>query len=162
MDVWEAVKWVDAIVFSQTGEHLDDLQVGIVEGVLKRQKYCHIAKLYDCTEGHVKDVSYKLWQVLSTVLGENVSNKNLRSTLMRRGCLNIWGGTFSETNVIGNVQFCESISHKQIVNESSDFCRGKQQAKIEIAVKLRERGWIDREIMDLLDLSPEEMPPVSK
>ncbi|HIK30563.1 MAG TPA: hypothetical protein IGS17_06225 [Oscillatoriales cyanobacterium M59_W2019_021] len=157
MDVWEAIKLVDAIVFSQTGEHLDDLQAGIVEGVLKRKKYTDIAKSYECTEGHVKDISYNLWHILSTALGEQVNKKNLKTTLLRHGCLNIWGGTFSESNVIGNVQFCGSISQKQIVNESPDFSRGKHQEKIEIAVKLRQRGWDDLQIIELLGLSPEDI-----
>lgn len=156
------VKSVDTIVFSQTGEHLDDLQVGIVEGVLKRQKYSCIAKQYECTEGHVKDVSYKLWQILSTALGEKVNNKNLRSTLMRRGSLNIWGGTFSETNAIGNFQFCDIISNKHIVTESQDFHKGKQQEKIEIAAKLRQRGWSEQEIVNFLELSPEDIPKTSE
>ncbi|MGB3237894.1 MAG: hypothetical protein WBB29_06345 [Geitlerinemataceae cyanobacterium] len=157
MDVWEAIKLVDAIVFSQTGEHLDDLQAGIIEGVLKRKKYTDIAKSYECTEGHVKDISYNLWHILSTALGEQVNKKNLKTTLLRHGFLNIWGGTFSESNVIGNVQFCGSISQKQIVTESSDFSRGKHQEKIEIAIKLRQRWWDEIQIIELLGLSPEDI-----
>jgi hypothetical protein len=100
------LKFADEIVFAETGEHLDDLQVGIIDGVLKRKTYGEIAQEYKCTEKHVKDISYALWQVLSDGLDEKVGKKNLKSALERRGNLNIWRSnnhnTFSGSNSVNN------------------------------------------------------------
>ena len=43
MNVQEAVPFADEVVFAKTGKHLDDMQVGVMECVLKRQKYRDIA-----------------------------------------------------------------------------------------------------------------------
>jgi hypothetical protein len=43
MNVQEALLFADEVVFAKTGKHLDDIQVGVIEGVLKRQKYGDIA-----------------------------------------------------------------------------------------------------------------------
>jgi hypothetical protein len=51
----EVLKYVDDLLFAQTGQHLDDLQIAILRGVFENQKYAQIAKESHCTEGHVKD-----------------------------------------------------------------------------------------------------------
>jgi hypothetical protein len=56
MNVKEALAFADEVVFAKTGKHLDDMQVGVIEGVLKRQKYGDIAQGLNCTEGYAKDV----------------------------------------------------------------------------------------------------------
>ena len=43
MNVQEALPFADEVVFAKTGKHLDDMQVGVFEGVLKWQKYGDIA-----------------------------------------------------------------------------------------------------------------------
>lgn len=68
---WQRIlKSVDELVFQQTGKHLDSLQLSILKGVFKDQKYAEIAEEYKCIAGHVKDEGYKLWQLLSDVLGK--------------------------------------------------------------------------------------------
>ncbi len=37
MNVEEALAFADEVVFAKTGKHLDDMQFGVIEGVLKRQ-----------------------------------------------------------------------------------------------------------------------------
>ncbi|WP_439638205.1 hypothetical protein [Spirulina sp.] len=59
------------------------MQVAIVQGVLKRQKYAQIAQDYGCTIGHVKDTSYRLWHLLSEALGEPIHKSNVIATLER-------------------------------------------------------------------------------
>lgn len=39
MNVQEARFFADKVVFGKTGKHLYDMQVGVIEGVLKWQKY---------------------------------------------------------------------------------------------------------------------------
>ncbi len=64
MNVKEALAFADEVVFAKTGKHLDDMQVGVIEGVLKRQKYGDIAQELNCTEGYAKDVGYLLMGVV--------------------------------------------------------------------------------------------------
>jgi len=72
----EILKYVDDLLFGQTGQHLDTLQVEILRGVFENQKYAQIAKKCNCTEGHVKDEAYALWQKLSETLQENLALLN--------------------------------------------------------------------------------------
>ena len=83
MNCQEVLKYVDDLLFSQTGQHLDSLQIAILRGVFENQKYAHIAKEYNCTEGHVKDEAYALWQKLSETLQENLNKSNFRATIER-------------------------------------------------------------------------------
>jgi len=83
MDVKEVLRFADDMVFAKTGEHLDDLQKAILGGVSEGQKYSQIAEASYCSECHVRNVASKLWKRLSNVLGEEVTQSNLRSALER-------------------------------------------------------------------------------
>ena len=89
MDIPDILQFVDEIISSKTGKHLNDLQRGIIEGTLKRQRYTDIAETYGCTAGHAKDEGYKLLQLLSNIFGETVDKNNLKSVLDRQINLNI-------------------------------------------------------------------------
>ncbi len=43
-DIQSFIITIDELVFSHTGEHLDDLQHEILEGVVNHQKYAEIAQ----------------------------------------------------------------------------------------------------------------------
>lgn len=79
----EVLKIADGLVFDKTGKHLNNLQIAILKGVLEKQQYSMIADEYKCSEGHVKDVSYELWRVLSEALGERVLHSNLKAVFER-------------------------------------------------------------------------------
>ena len=83
MNPQDLVSYLDELIFSSTGKHIDSLQVAILKGVLKGQKYVDIAKDYNCSKGHVKDEAYKLWQLLSDTLGEDINKSNFRATIER-------------------------------------------------------------------------------
>ncbi|MDJ1177321.1 hypothetical protein PJF56_00445 [Roseofilum sp. BLCC_M91] len=86
---WEAMlKSVDQLVFEKTGKHLDSLQLAILKGVLNSQKYSEIAEKYGCTTGHATDEGYKLWQILSEILGEDVHKSNFCAIAERLGIAN--------------------------------------------------------------------------
>ncbi|MDY7014641.1 MAG: hypothetical protein SVX43_13765, partial [Cyanobacteriota bacterium] len=72
MDVREVLQFVDEAVLLKTGKRLNDLQRGIIEGTLKRQKYADIAESYGCSAGHAKDIGYELLHLLSDVFDEPV------------------------------------------------------------------------------------------
>lgn len=83
MDVQEVLEWVDDLVSSKTGSHLNSLQQAVLSGVWNRQKYGEIAEDYHCTEANVKRVASDLWQLLSSELDERVTKSNFRATMER-------------------------------------------------------------------------------
>jgi hypothetical protein len=83
MNLEEVLKLADEIIFTKTGQHLDDLQEAVLRGTLQREKYKEIAKDFDCSESRVREVGAELWQILSEQLGEDVNKSNVRSAMER-------------------------------------------------------------------------------
>ncbi|MEG4242812.1 MULTISPECIES: hypothetical protein [unclassified Microcoleus] len=160
MNVKEALAFADEVVFAKTGKHLDDMQVGVIEGVLKRQKYGDIAQALNCTEGYAKDVGYELWELFSDAFGEEVNKLNLRSALIRKSRIsNVTGSVISGNHVarghlIGALNVCTSQE------ESPEFLRGKQRAKMEAIKRLQAVGLSDEQIAQCLDMTLEEIRQV--
>lgn len=152
MDVQQAIDFADELVFSATGRHLSDIQVGVIEGVLNRKKYGQISKELNCTENYIKGVGYELWQLLSETLGEEVSKSNLRSTLLRQGSIsNSSFSVFGDGgSVIGSLNVCPTTSDNQKEKENYDFLMGAERAKEEIAKKMREMGFEDSQISQII------------
>ena len=100
METADILKFVDEVVCAKTGKRLNDLQRGIIEGILKRQKYSDIANTYGCTAGHAKDVGYELLHMLSDVFGEPVDKRNLKSVLKRQSTIKI--ALNNSNNIEGN------------------------------------------------------------
>ncbi|NEP63568.1 MAG: hypothetical protein F6K31_42850 [Symploca sp. SIO2G7] len=157
MNIEEVLMFADKVVFDNTGNHLDDMQLGVIEGVLKRQKYSDIAKILNCTESYVKDIGYELWQLLSKIFEEDVNKSNLRSTLLRRGLvnnanLNVFGnGNIGSGNIIESLKFCPSQ------DQSPEFVRGQNQVRLEAAIRLKQLGLTNEQIAMSLDMKPEDV-----
>ena len=139
------VSTVDELIFSHTGEHLDDLQQAILEGTFDHQKYAEIAKKNHRSEKYVKDLAGKLWQTLSAALGEQVSKSNLKSTLQRYHYSNF-------SNVVNSVQInrgniCTGLPENEV--ESSKVY---QQAKLEVVTELIQEGLSIEQIARVLKL----------
>ena len=83
MNVTEVLQFADELVFKQTGKHLNDSQEVVVKGVWEGKTYEEIADRSSRSERHVRDVGYKLWQILSAQLGEDIQKSNFHSTLER-------------------------------------------------------------------------------
>ena len=83
MNVDTAINWIDRLLVIETGKHLSDLQIFIIEQVWLGRKYVEIAVDHHCTEGHVKDIAAALWQLLSQLLLERVTETHLKSILQR-------------------------------------------------------------------------------
>lgn len=83
MTVTEILQFVDSLVFSETEQHLDDLQKKIVEQVFKGKTYKQIADIYDYDEGYIGDECRKLFKILSEQLGENINKSNFCWTIER-------------------------------------------------------------------------------
>jgi hypothetical protein len=149
MDIQKVLCFLDDLVVDRTGQHLDDVQLGVIEGVLKRQKYSEIAQVLNCTEGYAKDTGYELWKILSDVFQEEVSKNNLKTVLLRKGMIynsNLIIGDVGSGSTVGSVHICESDT------ESKDFYRGQAIAKLEAVNRLRSMGLTDQQISIALDL----------
>ncbi|MGK7925608.1 MAG: hypothetical protein AB4290_10245 [Spirulina sp.] len=90
----------DELVFTETGKHLDDLQLAILKGVLK---------------GHVKDEGYELWKILSEILGEDLNKFNFRATIERLGITN--SILFENSGSIRDINFCPPSPENKNISE---------------------------------------------
>lgn len=111
MNLKEVLKIADEIIFSKTGQHLDDLQEAVLRGTLQHETYKEIAKDFDYSESRVREVGSKLWQILSEELGENVSKSNFRSA-MERVQVSIYSNVAQEESVqINSINMCGESRH---------------------------------------------------
>ncbi|QNH57062.1 NB-ARC domain-containing protein [Limnospira indica] len=86
MDITELLQFVDRLVSQQTGEHLDDLQKSIIQGLLTGKTYKDIAEDIGndgYNENYIGDVSRKLFKILSQQLNEDIKKSNFCWTLER-------------------------------------------------------------------------------
>ncbi|PLZ93616.1 AAA-like domain-containing protein [Fischerella thermalis] len=80
-----ALKVADESVFAKHKRHLKNIEVAVLRGALQGQKYDQIATEYDYAPEYIKhDVGPKLWQILSSSLGEKVSKTNFMAVLAHR------------------------------------------------------------------------------
>jgi hypothetical protein len=134
MDVKEALKFADDLVFNSMGRHLDDLQQAILRGTLQGRRYSKIAEEFHCTEGHVRDVGSELWKILSDALGENVCKTNFRSSIERQK-LSIVSSHFAKDFVgINNVNVCAETLQSPEVRSPP---RHEQTPKEDNTIKVR-------------------------
>lgn len=161
----EVLKYVDDLLFSQTGQHLDSLQMSILRGVFENQKYSQIAKEYNCTEGHVKDEAYALWQKLSETLQENLNKSNFRATMERVGLANSLSPIIGNPIQIGSINLYPSNSQTvdpdstqtepDLVGEESlnALENVRKKAKLEVVANLAKLGLTAEQIAQSLGLS---------
>ncbi|WP_254173696.1 NB-ARC domain-containing protein [Planktothrix pseudagardhii] len=84
MEIQEALKWTDDLIFAKTGKHLDSLQRAILEGTWEFRGYKDIADNYHCSPDHVRKMASELWELLSDLFGEDVKKKNVRALVENR------------------------------------------------------------------------------
>jgi hypothetical protein len=128
MNLKEVLKLADEIVFTKTGQHLDDLQEAVLQGTLQRETYKEIAKDFDCSESRIREIGSQLWRILSEELGEDVSKSNLRSTMGRFIFSNVSNfekeavaiGSFEkEVVAISSFNICEKTLHPSNLQNSN-------------------------------------------
>ena len=158
MNIGELLEFVDESMYVKSGKHLSNLQRKIIKGVLEHQKYADIAASYNLSEGHVRDVSYELLQMMSNTFNETIHKRNLESVLERQGSINLSLGDRSiNSHIIGYIDFgsdrTENSAEKNPL-ESSNFSASLINIKNTVK-KLRQRGLSDEEIADILGLPSE-------
>ena len=107
MDIAEALKIADNLVFASRNKHLSDLERAIIEGVCKGKKYSQVAADNYCEQSHVNDVAADLWKALSNAVGEQVKKTNLKSIIERHQSKNI-SSSFVEQ--ISLVNICSEVT----------------------------------------------------
>lgn len=105
MDIKEVLQFADELVFDQTGKHLDDIQETVIKGVWQGETYEKIAEQCNRSESHVRDIGYKLWQIFSEQLDQDINKRNFRSTLLR---LQVTSSPVIIQNNTHNFNFCSS------------------------------------------------------
>ncbi|MFM7447548.1 MAG: AAA-like domain-containing protein [Leptolyngbyaceae cyanobacterium] len=83
--VWlDAREIADAAVFSQTNQHLSDVEMKVLQSSWEEKTYEDMAKAYGYSAEYLnKDVGNKLWRKLSIAIGERVTKKNFKEALRR-------------------------------------------------------------------------------
>jgi hypothetical protein len=172
MDVQAVLKYMDDLVFAQTGQHLDSLQVAILKGVINGKKYTQIAEEYSCSAGHAKDEAYELWQILSEALGEDLNKSNFRATIERLGFVNSQHQIIGNPIQISNINLCPNPSQnpeenlESIIQETAiPYVKEnmtvieieRQKTKLEIVPSLVKLGLTAEQIASALGLSLEEV-----
>lgn len=149
MDLREYLLFADDMVFKKTGKHLDDIQFGLIEGVLQRKRYVDIAKDLNCTEGYIKDVGYELWKLFSEIFGEDINKSNLRSSLLRHNFTNnvSISGNDNRIGSIGQVRFCPGL------DENPDESYQNDKFLTVLIERLLKFGLSDQQVAECLEIS---------
>lgn len=164
MDSHKVINYLDELLYSQKGKHLDTLQVSILEGVLSGQKYAEVADEYKYAKNHVKDEAYKLWQLLSDLLDEDINKSNFCATIRRLGVANNKSKLFNPVQ-IGEINFC-SNSHSDsdmeevegIINDGSSVTKFiEEKTKKKMVPRLIKLGLTIEQISEIVELSVEEV-----
>ncbi len=108
MEIQEALKWTDDLVFAKTGKHLDSLQQAVLKGVWECRGYKEIADNYHCSADHIRKTAFELWKLLSEILGEKVKKSNVRAIFDKVEFSKIANLSFGDepVNIMGSVNFC--------------------------------------------------------
>jgi flagellar biosynthesis GTPase FlhF len=83
MDVDEAFRTANAIIFTQQNKYLNDLDSELFKACWQGEAFKDFAGRKNYTIDYVKTRAAQLWKLLSTGLGEPVNLKNFRQTLER-------------------------------------------------------------------------------
>lgn len=81
MDVEATLKLAKKLILAQTEKRFNDLETYILQGALEGKTLKEIAEFHSYNESHVKEVSTKLWKILSAALDEPITKRNVRSVL---------------------------------------------------------------------------------
>jgi ABC-type dipeptide/oligopeptide/nickel transport system ATPase subunit len=116
MEIQDILKWTDEQLLIKTGKHLDSLQKAILEGVWSHQDYKEIALNHQRSYAHVKKEAWKLWKLLSDMIGEDIKQANVRSILERKAISTIYNYGKSSQIVTSNIN-----SHINICPENRPY-----------------------------------------
>ena len=126
MNLEEVIKTIDNVVFTNTGQHLRDVEAVVLRGTWQAKTYEQIAETCEYSLNYIKQVAApKLWRLLSEALGENISKTNFRFIIERQ-----WEGQLEK--ILPSSELVNSLSAANIniygrqPKASSDELRSSQ------------------------------------
>ncbi len=147
MEVNELIQLLDKLMQAKMGKSLNDLQRKVIEGGLNGETYSQIADSYGCTERHASDVGYELLKKLSSVLGEEVDKRSLKSVIdKQKSNLIFFLGQINNNNVDSTIGCINFDSNSQISTANRRAIR-----------KLQEFGLSDDKISEALNIPLEDI-----
>jgi hypothetical protein len=123
MTTEELLQWTDDLVFAKTEKHLDSVEMAILEGTWQGLKYEEIAKTCNRSNSHVKNIAAELWKTLSDVLGEDIKQSNVCSSLERKAGYNIYNYVNSSSEIVSS----KINTHINICQENSKYPEDTRQ-----------------------------------
>ncbi len=120
MEIQDILKWTDEQLLIKTGKHLDSLQKAILEGVWYHQDYKEIALTHQRSYAHVKKEAWKLWKLLSDMIGEDIHKSNVCSLLEKAKLSNV-SNSFDCVQIgvgNGNINICSEDKRSQSPSET--------------------------------------------
>jgi len=108
MKVENAIGFIDDLVYSKTGKRLTSLQKAILSGTWQNFKYPDIAKTQFRSAKYLKGVGFKLWNLLSDILEEDINQANFRAIMEKTQLsidLSISGNSAKEFAQINNIYY---------------------------------------------------------
>ncbi|MEM1171954.1 MAG: hypothetical protein AAGJ08_23460 [Cyanobacteria bacterium P01_H01_bin.35] len=172
MDWQTVLNSIDELVFQQIGKHLNNLQMGILKGVLNNEKYREIAEQYKCSNGHVKDEGYELWQLLSEIFGERLNKSNFVATVEGLGFANYQSPLIGNHVRVDSINLCNNyekteLKNRDFVNTKSDDNKTTSEqptienvlhtTKLKTVSKLIKLGLTAEQIAEAVDLPLNEI-----
>lgn len=117
MSIEAALELLESFVFRQTHQHLNNLQIAVLRGVLEHQTYEKIAQTHGFSYSHTKAIGAQLWDFLSSVFNTKVNKKNFRVVLERK--TREW--QFADQVIDGANQLSVSPETKSFTNNTFAF-----------------------------------------
>jgi hypothetical protein len=145
MTLTEILEIADHLIYSQTRKHLDNLQEAVIKGVWQGQTYQVIADECQHSESRVRDVGYKLWEILSEQLGEDINKSNFRSTLER---LYLTSSKFINMQTSHNFQF-SSYCHQSLDDQRQGSSNQEPYLNLKQAPQINQCYGRDNELLTL-------------
>jgi ABC-type dipeptide/oligopeptide/nickel transport system ATPase subunit len=124
MTITEVLQFVDRLVKKQTGEHLDDLQKTVIQGLWQGKTYNQIADECGYDKNYVGDVSRKLFKILSEQLNENIDKSNFCWTIERAKNSQFFGlvnGNITCCPIYGQPDKNQSIAKEEKTTKSTGY-----------------------------------------
>ncbi|HBE30725.1 MAG TPA: ATPase domain-containing protein [Cyanobacteria bacterium UBA11368] len=133
MTITEVLQYVDRLVKKQTGEHLDDLQKTVIQGLWQGKTYNQIADECGYDKNYVGDVSRKLFKILSEQLNEDINKSNFSWTLER---------VINSPHFVGvntNITYCPfypTADRNQPINKEEEITKNTRYHDLTLAPKI--------------------------
>lgn len=141
MKVENGIAFLDDLVYTKTGKRLNSLQKAILRGTWQNLKYPEIAKTEIRSAKYVKGVGFKLWNLLSTILEEDVNQSNFRAVMEKTKLaidLSNSATDFAQVNSFNfgsTIVHCPNVSQTEPQNQNihkQDACSKNKKDLIEM------------------------------